>query len=76
MMQRFLALAPLALLASCQAGAPALAEVEVGPIPENDGRGVSTYVDPETGCEYLVLYDKALTPRLSPGGLPYCGGLR
>jgi hypothetical protein len=26
--------------------------------------GVGIWVDPDTGCEYLIRYDKALTPRM------------
>lgn len=32
--------------------------------PEVLDGGVSVWVDPETGCEYLFLYNKAATPRM------------
>ncbi len=41
------------------------------------GNGVNIWVDPDTGCNYLVYseYNKgAMTPRLNPNGTPYCSG--
>ena len=41
------------------------------------GNGVNIWVDPDTGCNYLVYseYNKgAMTPRLNPDGTPYCSG--
>lgn len=38
------------------------------------GNGVNIWVDPDTGCNYLVYSEGAMTPRLNPDGTPYCSG--
>lgn len=29
-------------------------------------------IDPDTGCEYLLVSNNAITPRLTAAGTPYC----
>ncbi len=36
--------------------------------PRGTNHGISVWVDPNSGCEYLVLYDKAVTPRTEHNG--------
>lgn len=35
-------------------------------------RGVQIATDPETGCDYLIVLDMVVTPRLTPSGVIYC----
>lgn len=37
------------------------------PLDDQSG-GVAVWVDPDTGCEYLLRYDKAITPRYERTG--------
>jgi hypothetical protein len=41
-----------------------------------DGVTVRVWRDPETKCEYLVLYNNSLTPRVDADGLPICGDIK
>lgn len=49
-----------------------------GCVPEDQPRDlfvegrVKVHVDRLTGCQYLVVLDRMITPRLGPDGLPLC----
>lgn len=64
----------ISLLFAC---APEPAESNPSKLIEFVGKKPRPWVDPQTGCEYLVMYDyehgSAITPRLDTYGEPYCG---
>lgn len=67
------AMLPLTLLSACgqiqeQPTAPrqTVTTRQFGPAD-----GVSVWKDPETGCEYLKISGKGITPRYAPGGSSY-----
>lgn len=66
----------LAVLVGCAQAPDASAPTSVERRGIEDTKAqVSRYIDPETGCEYLVSWiykGGGLTPRLGPGGEPMC----
>lgn len=68
-MKKLITFAALALLAGCEAapaGAPT-PRADIAKLAPIRG-GVMVFADPETGCEYLSLYDKGITPRIELNG--------
>ena len=68
----------LAVYVACAAACTRVDEVRDG---EGEviyfGSGINIWVDPDTGCNYLVYsaHNKgAMTPRLNSDGTPYCSG--
>ena len=68
----------LAVYVACAAACTRVDEVRDG---EGEviyfGSGINIWVDPDTGCNYLVYAAPnrgAMTPRLNSDGTPYCSG--
>lgn len=68
-MKAALVLALCALLAGC---IEAQADVPLDRVPMKQTTGARFFVDPDTGCHYLVAFSKSITPRLTADGKQLC----